>query len=97
MSGGDAIPSVAGGVLGVGPFEFGIAPGTIPVALKINFHVGKRPAVVAGIGFPAIAIGGAVVVIGFVDGVGACGGQGSGVESAPGWRSLRRIRRIGNS
>lgn len=60
----DALPSVAGSVFGVLPCQLGCAFGAVPIAHQLGFRLFERAAFVPPVGIDAVAIGGAILVIG---------------------------------
>src|SRR6266545_8431547 len=61
----DAVPRIAGGVLGALPCEMALALGAIPVATEVGFHLVKVAVAVARARFPPVAVSGGVFIVCF--------------------------------
>src|SRR5215211_426674 len=58
-----AVPRVAHGALGLFPAEAALALGAVPLVAERGLGVGELLAAVAGAAFPAVLIGGGVIVV----------------------------------
>src|SRR5215210_6213635 len=89
---GDAVPGVAGGVLGITPGELGLALGLLPAVLEIVLGAAPVAVRVLGPRLPAVPVRRRQVVVGAVRGVGAVG-----VGRTPVGVLLARVHRFGHA
>src|SRR5215208_4231162 len=75
----DAVPGVAGGVLGLVPLQLRLALDVLPAALQVVFGLVPGAVGVTAARRPAIAVGGGQVVVAAALGVGAVGVGGAPV------------------